>query len=160
MDFKGKFFCSRYERGAVASCDEQCGDCVSRQSVTSDAFPSRTAEEMCADKPTPPVDNVVKMPEQPKGPVLVASISISMTDDGNLRVDGPFHDRILFHGLLEMARQYERDFAVSTARNAAFQAEQRKKEPFWKRKVREWNEGRAARMAADAATEAAKRQPK
>jgi hypothetical protein len=41
---------------------------------------------------------------KPKQPQVRAQIVITLYEDGNFQVNGPLHDRILFYGLLEMAR--------------------------------------------------------
>ena len=50
-------------------------------------------------------------------------ISIVMSEDGNIQVNGPMRDKIIFFGLLEVARQVAMDY------NEKLDKEKAKKEP-------------------------------
>lgn len=91
-----------------------------------------------------------KVVEMPKRPAIAAQITIVMYDDGNMQVDGPFEDRILFRGLLDIARDVE--FAEYQKRIGRKQAEMERlaKMPWWKRKLLE----RKAKQQAEAAEQA------
>lgn len=97
-------------------------------------------------------DNVVEM--QPQGPKVAMELKIFLYEDGNCQVEGPFHDRIAFHGLLALAADTEREMWQRARRMAAQQVAAAAKEPWWKRKMRERAQEKAAKANEIARQEA------
>jgi hypothetical protein len=166
MDTK-QFFCSRVERGASV-CTEQCVDCLARQGI--DEVESGTpgvCTEQCEDasaallKPSKAADEraqihadaletskVVELPQQQSGPQLQGRITISLYADGNAQVDGPFDDRILYHGLLAIAADVERDMYSKRRAQAEAHARMLASETRWQ-KFKRLRRERQAKLDAE-----------
>jgi hypothetical protein len=41
---------------------------------------------------------------------VVATVTIAMTNSGQIKVDGPIHNKLLCYGMLKMAEEAVRDF--------------------------------------------------
>lgn len=110
-------------------------------------FERRVKDEQVGDKPAE--QQAAPQPQQPVGPQVRAQITITLLDDGNCQVNGPFEDRLLFRGLLEIAADVERakHMGQMVRANLGAQQAQRVKEPFWKRKMRERAERKAAELS-------------
>ncbi len=138
MDFKGKFFCSRLERGASV-CGEQCAQCVKRQGTPEQPVNGNdngAAIEQQAKSKVTELKAVQSAPE-PTGPEVVGSITIVLLSDGNFKVDGPFEDRILFHGMMSLAMDAERDVAVQRRMQRMMPQHANKGPNYWQRKMQE-----------------------
>jgi hypothetical protein len=136
-----KFYCSRVERGA-SSCGTQCDQCVKRDATPPTPINGKEVE-----------DNVVDLKpraEMPAGPEIVGQITITLTSDGNFKLDGPFDDRILFHGLMSLAMDAERDVAVNRRMRKMLP---KQTETYWQKKMKAMKEkfGLAGKKITDEA---------
>lgn len=83
--------------------------------------------------------------EVPLSEQVRAQITITLYEDGNCVVDGPFEDRVLFNGLLHIASEVDRDMYHRRIAQERRAAEKAAKEPVWKRIVRVAREKAAER---------------
>lgn len=74
--------------------------------------------------------------EVPLSEQVRTRIMITLYEDGNCVVDGPFEDRVLFNGLLHIASEVDRDMYHRRIAQERRAAEKAAKEPMWKRIVR------------------------
>lgn len=116
-------------------------------------FERRTPNEQQAaangtEQPAAPAqEGMTPPPPQATVPVR-AQIVITLLHDGGMQVDGPWGDRVLFHGMLQIAADVERMEAGKRV-NAMMRAVQaRAKESRLQRWVRERNEKKAAQQRA------------
>jgi hypothetical protein len=73
-----------------------------------------------------------------------SKITIVLTADGNIRVDGPLSDQPLYFYMLRIAGKIGDEYADRMRRRQQQAAEAEKNKPFWRRKIEE-----AARKKAE-----------
>jgi hypothetical protein len=78
-------------------------------------------------------------------------VVITLTPDGNVRVDGPLANQPLYFYMLRVAGRIGDEYADSVRRRAQQAQAAAEKEPFWKRKIREAKERKEREAAAQAA---------
>lgn len=91
----------------------------------------------------------------PPSQIVALTMTITLFEDGNIQVDGPFHDRVAFHGLLAMAAHVEHKMFDDQAAKALAHRRMLQNESWIQRKMRERRERRAASDAKAAAERAA-----
>jgi len=89
----------------------------------------------------------------PNPRALRATLTISLYADGDMQVDGPLDDVLLYKGMLAMAEDLGRDYAVNRRKQINAKLADAKKEPFWKRKMKEFKD-RQTRKKSEAAAAA------
>jgi hypothetical protein len=152
-----EFHCSRKARGAIG-CDLQCAECATQQNaalpadcigsavpVTEDQVKAR--EEMAA-RSAENAKAVIEEQTKPAGPQPVYEVRITLYDNGTMNVQGPFHDRIAFKGMLEVAADIERDMFHKAQDKAKRDQEKLNEMPWFQRKLLERRERKAREAAA------------
>ena len=106
----------------------KCAKCSNEREVNEQqvcALCQARSEEVQAERSAPADtmigggNNVISIDAaKPQAPAVRARLVIILTEDGNMQVDGPFEDRVLYHGLLAMAADVERNMADDRRRRA------------------------------------------
>lgn len=102
-----------------------------------------------------PIDNVVEIKrgtpaDEAPTPEIRSQMTLVLFADGSFQCDGPYNDRIMFHGMLAMAAETEHDNARNVIERARKFAEARAKEPAWKRIIRQAREKALVRKQQEA----------
>lgn len=152
-----KFLCSRVERG-VTQCAVQCDECIKRvmDAQQPGPLPSEQREKHAAEEMAKrSAENAAAiLAEQAQGPQIAAQIVITLWANGDFRVDGPMHDRILVRGMISLALDQEGNNFRDALTARRLKAEAAAKEPRWKRALRDRLAAVRAKLAASKNTAA------
>lgn len=138
--------CSKCSNQRVLNAENICAMCVSRTAAVEVA----DAEEMAT--PGTPGDQAADVHDdkvvsiERTAPAVSARITITLYEDGNAQVDGPFEDRILFKGLLGIAEDVEREMYAAKRVQALRQHAAEQKMPWWKRQLLERKRKKAMKL--------------
>lgn len=130
--------CNKCSNERALNAEGICAMCVARAEAAGDEVEGAEV----ASQTQKQEDNVIEIAAQ--GPAVSARITITLYEDGNAQVDGPFEDRILFKGLIGIALDVERDMYAQKRVQAMRQAIELQKMPWWKRKLLQRKQKKAA----------------
>jgi hypothetical protein len=150
MEQKKDFWCVKTERGEQG-CEVQCEACIKRRAEP------KTVDVHTVGKEKPEQVTVEAETQ------IAAQVVITLWKNGNFKLDGPLHDRILIRGLLSIALDQEGAIYRDTIQRVKLAEEARRKEPMWKRKLRQVTQNvreRNAQLKEERARAEAERQEK